>query len=948
MPTHITGFNPVRNRPGHDKILLMTVEGEIAERSAGLSPAKRALLEKRLRGELGVSGAFRRQILVEWNATATDYPRNSTIAQIFEELAARTPLAPALVSGKASLSYGELNARANRLAHRLRSLGVGVDSLVAIYMERSAELIVALLGVLKAGGAYLGLDRSSPPKRIAFQLRDARPRVVIASRKLLSELPDPGCPVLWAEDHAETSASLSEANLMNEATAESLAYVSYTSGSTGEPKGVCIPNRGVVRLVKNTNFAHFGPDEVFLQLAPIAFDASTLEIWGPLLNGGKLVIFPPGQPTLSELGEFIRTNAITTLWLTAGLFHQMVDHELENLRGVRQLIAGGDSLSVPHAKRAVDVLKNCRLINGYGPSENTTFTCCHTVAAVAPEERSIPIGRPVANTRVYILDERMQPVPVGVAGELWTGGDGLARGYLNSPELTAEKFAPDPFAGDPGARLYRTGDMARYLSDGRIEFLGRSDRQVKIRGFRVELQEIESALAQSPAVRQCVVAAAAGDAEEKKLTAYVVSNAGSRQDAEGLKAFLQKLLPDYMVPADFVFLDELPLALNGKVDRRALPSAHPDAVVREKGRIPPRNDLEKRLARVWEDVLETKPVGATDVFFELGGHSLLAVRLLAQIEAVFDCKLPFSAIYQAPTVAQMALLLATHDSAAGSGSPLVDIQPRGTKPPLFLVHGVAGGMLWGYANMARHLGDDQPVHAFKSRGSSGLAEFVTIEEMAAHYVSALRQFQPRGPYCLGGYCFGGNVAFEMARQLSEQGERVEMLALFNASPPNSRFTRMTWSPLRLGRFLYNLFLWLGEFRTWDPGVRRQFLRWKTRKLTSLFMKAEAAPERRNPDAVVDLCAFPDDQRGLLADHVRSLIHYQSRPYPGRVTLFRTRGYPLFCSFDPAYGWGEFATGGVTVKIIPGAHDSILEEPYVQVVAREIKTCLEEAARHGRQ
>jgi len=423
-------------------------------------------------------------------------------------------------------------------------------------------------------------------------LADVQPVVVLTQEKLRGALPDLNslkqdgarahAPLVACLDTGwEAIARESVANPVGGATAESPAYVSFTSGSTGRPKGVCVPHRGVVRLVKETNYARLGPDEVFLQLAPVAFDASTLEIWGPLLNGGRLVIFPPQTPTLTELGEFIQRHGITTLWLTAGLFHQMVEEQLDGLRGVRQLLAGGDVLSVPHVKKALKRLNGCTLINGYGPTENTTFTCCHRVTSSDGDVRSIPIGRPIANTQVYILDDYQQPVPVGVPGELYIGGDGLALGYINRPELTAEKFVRHPLSPEPAARLYKTGDLVRWLPDGAIEFLGRIDSQVKVRGFRVELGEIETVLSQHPAVRECSVAACADASGNKQLVAYFVSDASVAPTTDELRTHLQRTLPEYMVPAALVRLDALPLNANGKVDRRALPPPdRPSAILK--------------------------------------------------------------------------------------------------------------------------------------------------------------------------------------------------------------------------------------------------------------------------------------------------------------------------------------------------------------------------------
>ncbi len=445
------------------------------------------------------------------------------IHQLFEAQVEQTPDAVAVVFEHESLTYRQLNSRANVLAHHLQTLGVGPEVLVGICMERSLEMIVGLLGILKAGGAYVPFDPAYPTERLRYMLEDAGVQVLLTQARLVESLPKHNARMVCLDTDIEATQQ-SENNPINCVTPDNLAYVMYTSGSTGKPKGVSVIHRGVVRLVKGTEYANFSTQEVFLQLAPISFDASTFEIWGSLLNGGRLAVMPPHTPSLQELGQAIEQYQVTTLWLAAGLFHLMVDSQLSSLKNVRQLLAGGDVLSVSHVKKALQELKGCILINGYGPTENTTFTCCYALTDPTQVGNSVPIGRPIANTKVYLLDEKLQPQPIGVPGELYIGGDGLARGYLNRPDLTNEKFIPNPFSNELGERLYKTGDKARYLPDGNIEFLGRIDNQVKIGGFRIELGEIEAVLTAHPALRQAVVLAREDAPGDKRLVAYVVPN----------------------------------------------------------------------------------------------------------------------------------------------------------------------------------------------------------------------------------------------------------------------------------------------------------------------------------------------------------------------------------------------------------------------------------------
>ena len=595
----------------------------------------------------------RHQLLVEWNQTASEYPREKSIHQLFEAQVEQTPEAVAVVFEKDQLTYRELNQRSNQLAHYLRARGVRSGTMVGICVERSLEMVIGLLGILKSGGVYVPLDPAHPKLRLEFMLEDTQAPILLTQEYLKTILPHNQIDVVCLDSEWDSIAKESVENVEAGVAPESLAYVIYTSGSTGRPKGTCIPHRAVVRLVQNTNYVSLTAEDVFLQFAPISFDASTFEIWGCLLNGGRLVVAPPYTPSLEELGQWIERYQVTTLWLTAALFQRMVEDNLQSLRQVRQLLAGGEVLPVGPARKVLEKLKGCQLINGYGPTENTTFTCCYAVTDSSRLERSVPIGRPIANTQVYVLDRHMQPVPVGVPGELYVGGDGLAQGYLNQPELTAEKFVSNPFNAEPGARLYRTGDLVRWLPDGTIEFLGRLDYQVKIRGFRVELGGIEAILMQHPAVHEVVVVAREDVPGNKRLSAYFVSNHSAPSTSE-LRDFLKARLPDYMVPAQFIELEAIPLNPNGKVDRRALPDPGPLWPDLEETYVAPRNPVEEALAQIWAEVLGQERVGIHDHFFELGGHSLVGTQLISRVRDTLRVALPLRALFEAPTVAEFA------------------------------------------------------------------------------------------------------------------------------------------------------------------------------------------------------------------------------------------------------------------------------------------------------
>ncbi|MEO6193568.1 MAG: amino acid adenylation domain-containing protein, partial [Thermoanaerobaculia bacterium] len=644
--------------------------------------------------------AERHQLVAEWNDTASGFPER-TLHGLFAEQAAARPDAVAVSWEAGEMSYGELDRRSGEIARHLRRLGVAPDAIntrVALVVERSPEMVAALLGILKAGGGYLPLDPSYPRERLALLLADAAPAAVVGPRHLLAALPEipDGAPRLAFEDavsEADTGADAPTVQGSADVPPASLAYVLYTSGSTGTPKGVEVSHRAVVRLVRDTAYAAFGPGEVFLQLSPMSFDLATFEIWGPLLNGGRLALLPPGPFTVAGLYAAVERHRVTTIWLTSGLFHLAVEEGLAPLGGLRQLVAGGDVLSRPHVLRALETLPDVDLINGYGPTENTTFSTTHRLRDGLPAgEPSVPIGRPISGSSAYVLDRSLAPLPVACVGELYVGGAGVARGYLGHPALTAERFVPDPFSADPRGpqgenRLYRTGDLARWRPDGTLDFLGRRDFQVKVRGFRVEPGEVESALLLHPGVREAVVTAvaeAAGGRHSEsagghRLVAYYVPEGADGPAPAELRAHLRENLPEPMVPSLFVSLPELPLSANGKVDRRALPAPEAIGVADTAPRTPPRNPVEEVIAGIWEDLLGLDPldhpVGVDDDFFHLGGHSLLVIRLLSRLRQAFGADLPVQRVFAAPTVAGLAAAITAAGQREEALPPLPPIVP---------------------------------------------------------------------------------------------------------------------------------------------------------------------------------------------------------------------------------------------------------------------------------
>jgi amino acid adenylation domain-containing protein len=599
----------------------------------------------------------RRHWLAQGSGIVTQYERHACVHDIFETQAAKTPSAVALAWEDGEMTYRELNHRANLLAARLEEVGAGADAVVGLCLERSMEMIVSLLAILKTGAAYLPLDPANPSVRNAMMLEDAQARLVLTRDSLRGAVPS-NCEQTLCIDESDWPSRSQEANSVpgRGPKATDVAYIMYTSGSTGRPKGVAVSHRGIARLVRNTDYIQFSASDIFLQLAPISFDASTFEIWGALLNGAKLVIYPPHIPSLEELGRVLQREMVTTLWLTSGWFNQMVDGQLSGLQGLRFLLAGGESLSVPHVLKAARELRNCQLINGYGPTEGTTFTCCYRVPRNWKGRASVPIGRPIANTQVYILDSSQNPAVEGAAGELYIGGDGVACGYVNRPELTCAKFVESPFAHQ---RLYRTGDLARWLPDGNIEFIGRKDEQVKIRGFRVEPGEVEAALTSHETVREAVVVARADHSGTKQLVGYVVLRPGATATNLQLREFLALQLPYFMVPSHVVALDKLPLTPNGKVDRPALPPPEDFQSGLERVIVAPRNAAETLLLEIWREILQRDQIGIHDNFFHLGGHSLLATQIISRVAKSLAVELPVRVIFEAPTIAAMARVLET-------------------------------------------------------------------------------------------------------------------------------------------------------------------------------------------------------------------------------------------------------------------------------------------------
>jgi amino acid adenylation domain-containing protein len=720
-----------------------------------------------------LTGPERHRLLVEWNATSTDYPRDKCIHELFEVQAERTPDTEAVIFGEQRLTYGELNKRANQLAHYLIKQGIGAEVFVGICVEQSFEMIMGILAILKAGGAYVPLDPEYPKERLTFMLEDTGIQVILTQQSMRDVLPEYSGMIMCLDSDLRVLEVESKENPISGATSNDLAYVMYTSGSTGRPKGVSVSHQAVSRLIVNTNYIKLERSDIVAQASTFSFDASTFEIWGALLNGARLALVPKDvilspEDFASEISE----RKISVLFLTTAMFNQIAREVPDAFSLLRYLLFGGEVVDTTSVRTVVEAGPPQNLLHVYGPTESTTFTSWYQVENIPENAVTIPIGKPVSNTAIYILDSRLQPVPVGIVGELYIGGDGLAREYLNRPELTAEKFVIDPFSEKPGSCLYRTGDLARYLPDGNIEFKGRIDHQVKIRGYRIEPGEIEAVLGQHPDVRETIVITGASHIGDKRLAAYVVPNEMSGLTTKLLRSYLKEKLPDYMVPSFFTLLDSLPMTPNGKVDRDALPKPEQSISPKEETFVAPRSPLEFQLAKIWGKVLGIQSVGIRDNFFDLGGHSLLAVRLIAEIKKETGINLTLMAFILAPTIEQLARTIVSNEKPDPSSS-LVPIQSRGSQVPLFWIHD---------SSLANNLDSDRPLYMLK-RSYQDLLDpsYSSIEKIAACYIKDIRAFRPQGPYILGGYCFWAVVALEMGRQLMRKGYEVPLLFMLDPS-----------------------------------------------------------------------------------------------------------------------------------------------------------------------
>jgi len=880
------------------------------------------------------------ELLFKFNQTRVDYPQDVSLHQLFEQQVELTPLSVALISDSEEITYRQLNHRVNQLAHYLQKQGVTKETLVALCLERDLDMVVGILAILKAGGAYIPLDPSYPVERLNFMLSDSQASLLISKQEILEKLSLSAAKTVCLDIHKEEIAQESLENPINLSSSDNIAYIIYTSGSTGTPKGVLGTHRGTVNglhwLWKTYPFSE---GEVCCQKTAISFIDSVWEIFAHLLQRVPTVII--SNATVLDPQLFIESLAqhqVSRIILVPSLLRLLLDnysHLVKKLTHLKFWITSGEALSVKLVQSFRELIPFAKLINLYGSSEVSANATYYDTTLLPEQAHSVPIGRPIDNTQVYVLNRDLQPTPIGVIGELYLGGNGLAKGYLHRPELTQERFIDNPFI--PGNKFYKTGDLVRYLQDGNLEYLGRHDEQVKIRGFRVELGEIAATIAQHPDVQASVVIASNDAQENPRLIAYVVTD---KQDiTTQLLSYLQQKLPNYMLPSAFIVLDKLPLTPNGKVDKRALLSSDVIQSNTNKAFVAPRNFTELALAKTWEKLLNTSPIGVTDNFFELGGHSFLAVRLMAKIYDKFEHNLPISTLFENPTIEKLAAIV-SQPYREISNSHLVAINPSEDKTPFFCIHG-AGGNISPYFNISRRLGEDYPFYALEDSLEQDRPEIISVEETAARYLQEIRKVQPNGPYLLGGHCYGGVLAFEMARQLHNQGDTVDLLVVIDAILPE---TIVEPTDDDDAKFLLRIAESMKTDSDVDFSVPFEELRDLplTEKLNLINQKANFI---FSDAEIQDFLRYYK----LFKLHVQAMRNYIPQVYPLPITIFRASeeiihdfDNPEWSSSDPLLGWGKCSSQPIQTVDIPGDHFSILVEPHIQELTNQLKRCIDNA------
>jgi amino acid adenylation domain-containing protein len=869
------------------------------------------------------------ELLGNRNATAADYPQRTAASDLFAAQARRAPQAIALVCGDESLTYAQLDSSANRLARLLMGRGLQGGARVGVFFERSPELIIALLAVMKAGCTYIPLDPIYPQDRLRHVIEDSGMAALLSMSAQASRLPETRVPLVLLDVDAEAIAAQSPEMAALNPSAEAIAYVMYTSGSTGKPKGVQIPHGALTNfLCSMQREPGLAATDALLAVTTISFDIAALEIFLPLVCGAKVVIARANETVDGrELWALLQRHHITVMQATPVTWQLLLESGWHGQPRLKML-CGGEALP----RKLANQLLVCggELWNMYGPTETTIWS---SVLRVTSGEQAVPVGPPIANTQFYVVDPQSNLVPLGVPGELVIGGDGVARGYVNLPDLTAQKFPADSFRPQTAGNIYRTGDLVRARADGTFEFLGRTDHQIKLRGFRIELGEIEAALLAHPEVAAAVAHASRTPAGDAALFAYVSARTPVLDPARlvvELQLRLQRTLPAYMVPAAIMVLEALPRTPNGKIDRKALPAPRETAARAVK---PPLNETERRLVGIWRTVLGVQEIDRNANFFELGGHSVLAARLAARVETEFGHRLNLAMLFKAPTLSEQARLLAVDEHREFDFRQVVKLQPNGLRLPIIAVNNT--GIFYV---LSKRLGADQPFTCLQlfdpAKGDVDLPG--TVEELAAQYVKLIRTVQPNGPYAFVGWCVAGALTFEVARQIAASGQKVAMLAMMDTWAPGHLRRRGSLRG-RLTDWAYRFCLVRKELRR----VRRGQQSWSAfignreiyKKLAALFGRSTAAVKAPDGDRQQNAEAYDT----WLLDYLENLVKgYEPKPYEGKISLFRSYEEPRGLWIDQAMGWGAFARGGVEVTVISGDHYSVFNDPGVKEMAASIR------------
>ncbi|MDJ0618872.1 MAG: amino acid adenylation domain-containing protein [Calothrix sp. MO_192.B10] len=887
------------------------------------------------------------QQLITWNSTQASYPEQKTIHQLFEEQASKTPNNIAVVYGNQHLTYWELETRANQLAHYLQQQGVGTDTLVALCLNRSLDMIVAILGVLKAGGAYLPMDPDYPQERLSFMVEDSQVSYAIATQASVKCLPPQIPSLICLDTDAQSIAAQPSNPPTSKTTPSNLAYCIYTSGSTGKPKGALLEHGNVVRLLVNDKLQFtFTDSDVWTMFHYYGFDFSVWEMYGALLYGGKLIVVPQ-ELTRDPSGflELLIREKVTVLNQTPTFFYSLMQEGLKQPPvdiALRYIIFGGEALYPIQLKPWKQVYPNVKLINMYGITETTVHVTFKEITEREIEENVCNVGIPIPTITTYIMDSQLRLLPVGVPGEICVGGDGVSRGYLNRDELTAKRFVQNPY--NPQERIYRSGDLAKLLPNGEMIHLGRMDHQVKIRGFRVELGEIQNHLLKLTNVSEAVVVAKKLRSDDLEIVAYIVPTTPGITVTE-LRNHLGETLPYFMVPSAFVILEKMPITSNGKVDHKALPAPDMSNFSKDRNFVAPRDFLEMQLVQIWEEVLQVHPVGVQDNFFEIGGHSLLAVQLMAHIQEQFAQNLPLSTLFQGATIEELASIL-RHQGENQQWSPLVGIQTKGSKPPFFCVHPIGGNVLC-YADLAHHLGHEQPFYGLQARGLTGKQKPRTsIEDMATDYLESIRSVQPQGPYYLGGWSFGGLVAFEMAQMLHSLGEEVALLTLIDTQAPIAQLKQSDIDDVMLAALVAKDLG--GNFGKTIPICEEQLQQLEPETQLNYILESAKRVAIISPDANLEQIK---QILQVYKANIQAFLSYAPQIYPNRITLvqatesssqaydFLLKKFPQFKQ-DEFLGWSQFSAQPIEVHSLVGNHYSILSEPQIHNLVDKLRLYLD--------